>query len=92
LAQAARQSTTAGRDVLAMGIIRGLALVAAIWLAMGIFDFFWRLGAFRRSLRLSERELREALRALSGNPEVRRLLREQRQRTGRPLGTEINPP
>lgn len=62
------------------GVLLGLALrVAAVFFSLALLDFLYQRHEFRKSLRMTRREVKEEYRQLEGDPYVRSRLRERQR-------------
>lgn len=61
-------------------VLQGLAIrVAAVFLVLALLDFLYQRYEFKKSLRMTRREVKEEYRQLEGDPQIRARLRERQR-------------
>jgi flagellar biosynthetic protein FlhB len=84
------QSVESGGRLLCAALLELFWKSAAVFLAFGAADLFREMRRYKRNLRMSRREIREELKELEGNPQIKaRIRRIQRDRARRRMMREI---
>ncbi|SRR5579883_518786 len=84
------QTPASGARVLGAALMDVFWKAAAVFLVFGAIDLYRQARRYRRDLRMSKQEIREELKDLEGNPQMKaRIRRIQRDRARRRMMTQV---